>query len=155
MSFFLLFLYANLHNLTIKRTIYVAPDSSRIALLTAPPEPEKKKMPRGLSSRERHIELLQKQLEEDSGPIVVKLGDASIASPFTSKRSSVQSVCHIIRQGRCTLMTTLQMFKILALNCLLNSFCLSVLYLDNVKYSDNQMTIQGIPDFPRTAFISV
>eukprot|EP00536_Pseudo-nitzschia_multiseries_P000488 jgi/Psemu1/233650/estExt_Genewise1.C_60115 len=75
---------------------------------------------------------------------MVKLGDASIAAPFTSKMPSIKSCVDIVRQGRCTLVSSIQMYQIMALQCLISSYSLSVLYLDGVKYGDTQMTAMGM-----------
>lgn len=60
---------------------------------------------------------------------MVKPGDASMASPFTAKIGNVMPCTDIIKQGRSTLVTTVQMFKILGLLCLSTAYSLSVMYL--------------------------
>ncbi|XP_009354068.2 probable manganese-transporting ATPase PDR2 isoform X1 [Pyrus x bretschneideri] len=95
------------------------------------------------SLQKRLMDEMNEEGDGRSAPIV-KLGDASMASPFTAKHASVAPTTDIIRQGRSTLVTTLQMFKILGLNCLATAYVLSVMYLDGVKLGDVQATISGV-----------
>ena len=77
----------------------------------------------------------------DSG--MPELGDACIAAPFTFKFSSLRSAVKLIQQGRSTLTTTFQMYKILSLNSLISAYTMSALYLDGVKMGDSQATCMG------------
>ncbi|GAB7354668.1 hypothetical protein MBLNU459_g5095t1 [Dothideomycetes sp. NU459] len=89
------------------------------------------------------LSMMEDALADDEPPSI-KLGDASVAAPFTSKLANVIAIPNIIRQGRCTLVATIQMYKILALNCLISAYSLSVLYLDGIKFGDGQVTISGM-----------
>lgn len=100
----------------------------------------------GQDANMAQVEKMLQSLEqaEADGANLVRLGDASVAAPFTSKISTIQSVCHLIRQGRCALVTTIQMYKILALNSLITAYSLSVLHLSGIRYGDFQVTVSGM-----------
>ncbi len=85
--------------------------------------------------------LFRRAMMED----VSTIGDACIAAPFTYKYESIKSVTYVLRQGRCTLVTTLQMYKILAINGLMLAYSLSVLYQLGLKSGDFQSAVFGIP----------
>mmetsp|Transcript_8122 Transcript_8122/g.27262 ORF Transcript_8122/g.27262 Transcript_8122/m.27262 type:complete len:1434 (-) Transcript_8122:544-4845(-) len=81
----------------------------------------------------------------DTGEVPqIKLGDASVAAPFTSKLPSIKSTVDIIRQGRCTLVSTIQMQQVLALECLITAYSMSALYLDGVTKGENQLLATGL-----------
>mmetsp|Transcript_2561 Transcript_2561/g.3502 ORF Transcript_2561/g.3502 Transcript_2561/m.3502 type:complete len:519 (-) Transcript_2561:897-2453(-) len=105
---------------------------------------EQRKMTLSTVDRLRLELQAMEQDERERGVSMIQLGDASIASPFTSRTTSISSTVHIVLQGRCTLVTTIQMYKILALNCLISAYSLTVLYLYGVKQGDTQATIAGL-----------
>ncbi|PWN18493.1 putative SPF1-P-type ATPase [Microstroma glucosiphilum] len=90
------------------------------------------------------LQAKMQDMDTEDGPPQIKLGDASVAAPFTSKLRNVNSIVQIIRQGRASLVATVQMYKILGLNCLIQAYSLSVMYLDGIKFGDYQVTITGM-----------
>jgi cation-transporting ATPase 13A1 len=77
--------------------------------------------------------------DDVNGVPAVKLGDASVAAPFTSKLPSIRSCVDIVRQGRCTLVSTVQNQQIMSLNAMITAYSLSALAIDGVRFGEVQM----------------
>jgi cation-transporting ATPase 13A1 len=134
--------YAKQHGISVTETI-TTPAAQQ--LLNADPRLAKQQeaQKKAANFADKLTSTMMEQ-EMDDEPPTLKLGDASVAAPFTSKLRNVIAVPNIIRQGRCTLVATIQMYKILALNCLISAYSLSVLYLEGIKFGDGQITISGM-----------
>ena len=77
------------------------------------------------------------ELNFDNEDLEFKLGDASIAAPFTNKHSnSLKCVVTILKQGLSTLTSGIQSYKIVTLSSFLSAYGLSFLHLENLKFSD-------------------
>ncbi|OII76850.1 cation-transporting P-type ATPase [Cryptosporidium andersoni] len=87
---------------------------------------------------------LWKDIQDMDSIPKVKLGDASIASPFTYKGDSPKCILNIIRYGRSTLTSIILMYKLMGLNSIISAFALSVLAYDGVKFGDFQTTVESI-----------
>ena len=128
------------------------------SLVAPPPPPPPSASASAASSKESAAEKQQRKLQECmealQQPPSVKLGDASVAAAFTARSANVTSCVDIITQGRCTLVTTTQMFKILSLNCLISAYGLSVLHGAGVRMSDAQATATGLTTAALFLFLS-
>lgn len=64
--------------------------------------------------------------------------EASIASPFTSREPSISCVPELIRQGRCSLVTSFGIFKYMAIYSLIQFVSCMMLYEFGLNLSDFQ-----------------
>lgn len=85
------------------------------------------------------------QMKADAAALQsIKPGDASMAAPLTVKNNSLKSIVEIIQQGRSSLVTTIQMYKILAINSIINAFFFMFVDIIGIKFSDKQMIAVGL-----------
>ncbi|NWI89996.1 AT132 ATPase, partial [Pitta sordida] len=64
--------------------------------------------------------------------------EASVASPFTSRVANIECVPRVIREGRCSLVTSFGVFKYMALYSLVQFVSVLLLYTINTNLSDFQ-----------------
>jgi len=76
---------------------------------------------------------------EAAGLPMVRPGDASVAAPFTSRAPSVRHIIDLIRQGRCTLLSALQMQQIMMLQSTISAFVMSALTTEGTRESERQL----------------
>jgi cation-transporting ATPase 13A1 len=112
--------------------------------LTQVQEQKKRKKKRSRHQKKTWEEHLQALAEAEEELNNVALGDASVASPFTSRATSIKCTKDVLQRGRCTLVTMTQIYKILGVNCLVNALVLSSLHLIGAKQGDSQLTVVGV-----------
>ncbi|XP_028922035.1 polyamine-transporting ATPase 13A2 isoform X2 [Ornithorhynchus anatinus] len=64
--------------------------------------------------------------------------EASVAAPFTSHLANIECVPRVIREGRCSLVTSFGVFKFMALYSLIQFMSVLLLYTINTNLSDLQ-----------------
>ena len=64
-------------------------------------------------------------------------------APFTSKGESIKCIKNIFVQGRCAIVTNIQMYKIFILNSLLTIYIESFIALKGIKFSEYQTVYLG------------
>ena len=99
-----------------------AGDLQKVAELEKQQKKAEKKT-RGGGPTNASIKVKMKEADEELS--FVSLGDASVASPFTYRGTSIDCCKQVILQGRCTLVIMLQIYKILGVNCLVTALILS------------------------------
>ncbi|CAN2387990.1 P5-type ATPase cation transporter [Pristimantis euphronides] len=67
--------------------------------------------------------------------------EASVASPFTSKLSNIECVPIVIREGRCSLETSFEMFKYMAMYSLTQFISVLILYTVDTNLGDFQFLL--------------
>ncbi|PFH36293.1 hypothetical protein BESB_044850 [Besnoitia besnoiti] len=123
-----------------------APQKPETSVAVACAAPAKPGVSAGSTALQKEFERRMEDIwsQTDDGPPLVRLGDASIASPFTFKGDSIRCVPLILRSGRATLVTVVMMYKLMALNSVITAFALSVLTLDGVKLGDFQTSVENV-----------
>jgi cation-transporting ATPase 13A1 len=82
--------------------------------------PKKSKDKKSKPAEVKQVESYFQALAEAEDELArVSLGNASVASPFTARKMSIKCCQDILQQGRCTLVTMIQIYKVI-LKCTMN-----------------------------------
>ena len=73
-------------------------------------------------------------LEQQGDAMSLKLGDASMAAPFTSRTPNIRCVPTAIREGRAALVTSFSVFKYMALYSIIQFVSVLILYSVSTRY---------------------
>ncbi|XP_019618577.1 PREDICTED: probable cation-transporting ATPase 13A3 isoform X5 [Branchiostoma belcheri] len=79
--------------------------------------------------------------------------EASVASPFTSKKNDIQCVLTLIREGRCALVTSFGVFKFMALYSMIQFMSVLILYGVFANLGDTQYLYQDLVIITTIAFV--
>lgn len=85
-----------------------------------------------------------KLLSSTIGEELAKPGDACMASHFTSRTGDLRDVRRVIVQGRCSLSTTFQTYKMTVLQCMNFAVDLTILTAKGVRFGDYQLFLLQI-----------
>ena len=109
-------------------------------------------LPRGSAFSTGHEKWTEGLENVDETP-AIKLGDASIAAPFTSRTPSINAVVDVIRQGRCTLLSAVQQMQIMMLDSMISAYALAMMSADGTRPSEQQMMASGKDHLGRVAVV--
>ncbi|UKJ88920.1 ion-translocating ATPase [Theileria orientalis] len=113
-----------------------------ISLLNAIKKPSEPKAAGKAAAKLDPREKLRQSLGDELPSI--KLGEASIASPFTYHGSDVNCVFNLVKSGRCALSNVFMLYKLMGINSLITALGMSILALDGVNFSDAQTTLYSL-----------
>jgi cation-transporting ATPase 13A3/4/5 len=70
--------------------------------------------------------------------------EASLAAPFSSKVFDISCVDILLREGRCLLVTTFQIFKYMAVYSMIQGIAVCILYVPDTFLSNNQFLCEDL-----------
>ncbi|XP_078614981.1 polyamine-transporting ATPase 13A3-like isoform X1 [Branchiostoma floridae x Branchiostoma japonicum] len=79
--------------------------------------------------------------------------EASVASPFTSRKATIECVSTLIREGRCALVTSFGVFKFMALYSMIQFMSVLILYGVFANLGDIQYLYQDLVIITTIAFV--